>query len=424
MSAPVGVRRQSIRVALSATLVVAVVYAVIAAGVIAFATLDLTRQADERLTGLLSRIPASGPTINAGSGGNGGTGGTGGRPEPGRDPGRPFDFPLFIWVIGTDGTVQTQSNSPTLPADLYTVTSPVTVTIDTTQFRVVGEDLTSGRIVAAQSLGQVGDAQRTIVFGTLVIAPFLLGLVFFGAVLIGRRVAEPIEAARRRQLEFTADASHELRTPLSVIEAHTSLALAQERESAWYRNAFTKVDRESKRMRRLLEDMLWLARFDAAAVPQTTEPVDLGVLAAQAADRFAAIAETRRLQLGVHIPKDQVLIAASPDLVDRLVGVLVDNACKYAPEGGSVDVTVASEGSRASVMVDDTGPGIPDAERQQVFDRFHRSITTSSEAGGAGLGLAIGDAIVRATGGRWSVETSPGGGARFVVTWAKATLGG
>ena len=117
------------------------------------------------------------------------------------------------------------------------------------------------------------------------------------------------------------------------------------------------------------------------------------------------------------------MIAASADLVDRLIGVLVDNACKYAPEGGSVDVTVGLESGRASVTVDDSGPGIPADERQRIFDRFHRSVSTSTDAGGAGLGLAIGDAIVRATGGRLGVGTAPTGGARFTVSWSRASLG-
>ena len=303
------------------------------------------------------------------------------------------------------------------------VAAPRTVVIDGTEMRIAGQDVGAGRIVVAQSLEQVGDAQRTIVLGVLLFAPFLLGFVFVGAVIVGRRVAEPIEAARRRQLEFTADASHELRTPLSVIEAHTSLALAQERDVTWYRGAFGRVDRESKRMRRLLEDMLWLARFDAAAAPQATEPVDLGVLATQAADRFAAVAETRRLRPRRPRPPAQVLVAASPDLLDRLIGVLLDNACKYAPEEGTVDVTVAAEGTRATVTVDDSGPGIAEEDAARIFDRFHRSVATSSEAGGAGLGLAIGEAIVRATGGRWTVGRSPAGGARFSVTWSRASLG-
>ena len=184
--------------------------------------------------------------------------------DPGRDPGRPFGAPFLAWTIRSDGTVVAGDSTPSLPAELRTASAPATAVIDGTQVRVAGRRVGADYVVVAQAMDQVTDAQRTILLGELLIAPFLLGVVFLGAVVVGRRVAEPIEAARRRQLEFTADASHELRTPLSVIEAHTSLALAQDRDADWYRAAFAKVDRESKRMRRLLEDMLWLARFDAA----------------------------------------------------------------------------------------------------------------------------------------------------------------
>ena len=404
-----GVRRQSIRVALAATGVVAIVYVVVAAAVVAIATRDLTSQIDQRLTQSFDRLPP-------------GDGPQGSPPDPGRDPGRPYGAPFLMWFVAADGTAVASSSTPGLPAGLETVTDPVTATIDGTQMRVAGTIAGARRVIVAQSMELVADAQRTIVLGVLLIAPFLLGFVFVGAVIVGRRVAAPIEAARRRQLEFSADASHELRTPLSVIEAHTSLALAQERDAAWYRTAFTRVDREAKRMRRLLDDMLWLARFDAAQAPAVSGPVDLGTLARQASDRFSVVAEARHLRLGVHAPADGAVIAAPAELVDRLVGVLLDNACKYAPEGGSVDVTVAAEGGRASVTVDDSGPGIDDDERERIFARFHRSLTTSGEAGGAGLGLAIGDAIVRATGGRWAVGRSPAGGARFAVSWSRASL--
>ena len=404
-----GVRRQSIRVALAATGVVAIVYFMVAAAVVAFATRDLTAQVDVRLAQSLGRLPPDdGPQDPP--------------PDPGRDPGRPYGAPFLLWFVAADGTAVGSSSTPDLPAGLEAVTDPVTATIDGTQMRVAGADAGARRVVVAQSMELVTDAQRTIVLGVLLIAPFLLGFVFVGAVIVGRRVAAPIEAARRRQLEFTADASHELRTPLSVIEAHTSLALAQERDAGWYRTAFTRVDREAKRMRRLLEDMLWLARFDAAQAPAPSGPVDLGTLARQAADRFSVIAETRDLRLDVHAPGDDVVIAAPADLVDRLIGVLLDNACKYAPEGGSVDVTVAAEGARASVTVDDSGPGIDDEERQRIFARVHRSLATSDAAGGAGLGRALGDAIVRATGGRWTVGRAPAGGARFSVSWSRASL--
>ncbi|HEY4753880.1 MAG TPA: HAMP domain-containing sensor histidine kinase, partial [Candidatus Limnocylindrales bacterium] len=322
------------------------------------------------------------------------------------------------------GTVTAVSpGTPDLPADLRSVVGPETATIDGNEVRIAGQQVGPVYVVAAQSTEQVTAAQQTILLGVLLIAPFLLGAVFVGAVVIGRRVAAPIEAARRRQVEFTADASHELRTPLSVIEAHTSLALAQDRDATWYRTAFTKVDRESRRMRKQLEDMLWLARFDAAAEPPPAGPIDLGVLAAQAVDRFGVIAETRRLRLRVHASAEPVVIDASAELVDRLTGVLVDNACKYSPDGGDVDVTVGVESGRAFLAVDDSGPGIPVDERARIFDRFHRADATAAEARGAGLGLAIADAIVRATGGRWGVGESPAGGARFTVSWARAHIG-
>ncbi|OGO58662.1 MAG: hypothetical protein A2V85_15295, partial [Chloroflexi bacterium RBG_16_72_14] len=362
-----AVRRQSNRVALAATGVVALVYLVVAGAVIAIATKDLTDQLDHRLTESFNRLPPDQQTPD------------GPPPDPGRDPGRPFGAPFLLWFIAADGTVTASATTPVLPADLHEVTGPVTATVGDTQMRVAGRDVGESRVVVAQSMETVTDAQQTIVLGVVLIAPFLLAGVFLGAVVIGRRVAAPIEAARRRQLEFTADASHELRTPLSVIEANTSLALAQERDAAWYRTTFGRVDRESKRMRRLLEDMLWLARFDAAAAPPAAEPVDLGVLAHQAVDRFAAIAETRRLRLTVGLSAEQVVISASPELVDRLIGVLVDNACKYAPEGGTVDVTVAAEAGRAMVTVDDSGPGIADEERQRIFDRFHRAAGAANE---------------------------------------------
>jgi len=408
-----AVRRQSIRVALAATAVVAIGYLVVAAGVVAFATNDLTAQTDQRLVQSFDRLPH-----------DGGGGGGGGNPvDPGRDPGRPFGPVFLAWTINADGTIAASANTPVLPTELRTVSSPQSAVIDGTPVRIAGRAVGTTYVVVAQSTELVADTQRTILLGELLIAPFLLSFVFFGAVIIGRRVAEPIEAARRRQLEFTADASHELRTPLSVIEAHTSLALSAQRDAAWYRNAFTKVERESKRMRRLLEDMLWLARFDAAAAPTVSGPIDLGTLATQAVDRFAAIAETRHLALAVHAAPSGAVIAAPADLVDRLIGVLVDNACKYAPDGGSVDVTVLAEAGRVSLSVGDSGPGIPEDERERVFDRFHRSVTTSSETGGAGLGLAIGDAIVRATAGRWAVGASPAGGALFTVSWSRASLG-
>jgi signal transduction histidine kinase len=401
-SAP-SVRKTSIRVALAATAVVAIAYLAVAIGVVLLVQRNQTEQIDQRITSAFVRIPHDGPP----------PGGIYDAPPPDRLGGAP----LLLWEVEPDGSVKTDSSNPALPAAYHGIAGPVNATLGGVDLRLAGQPVSDDWIVVGQSLEPVYETRQTVILAELLIAPILLGLVFFGAVAIGRRVAQPIEAARQRQVDFTADASHELRTPLAVIEAHTSLALAQDRDAAWYRSAFGRVDLESKRMRRMLEDLLWLARFDASKGPPNAEPVDLAIMAAQAVDRFAPIAETRRLTIALSGPPDGAVIAAPPEWLDRLLGVLLDNACKYAPDGGRVDVSVALDGSRVALTVDDNGPGIPETERTRIFDRFHRA--TDSQ-GGAGLGLAIADAIVRATGGRWRVAAAPLGGARMGISWNRA----
>ena len=217
-------------------------------------------------------------------------------------------------------------------------------------------------------------------------------------------------------MAFTANASHELRTPLSVIQAQAALALAQPRAVDWYQRAFERVDEESKRMRTMVDDLLWLARFDATRAQRTAEPVDVGVIAQQATDRFAAIAEGRRQRLNLHLNGTSHVIAAAPEWLDHLLGVLLDNACKYTPAQGSIDVRVSADSHHVTLTVEDSGSGIPSESRSRVFDRFQRA---TDQAGGAGLGLAIADTVVRATNGRWEVGSSPAGGASLSITWPR-----
>jgi two-component system, OmpR family, sensor histidine kinase CiaH len=394
------VRRVSIRVALSATGLVAIAYFVVAVAVVAIVSQNLTAQVDARLDQAMhdpfGPVPGSGHF------------------EPG-GPHPPGGLPVLYWAITPDGTVVPSApTNPDLPAQYQAVGDPVTATIGGVDMRIAGERAGDDYVVVAQNLDSVSQARSTLILAEILIAPLLLAVVFLGAVAIGRRVALPIELARRRQLEFTADASHELRTPLSVIEAETTLALGRDREAAWYQAAFGRVDRESKRIGRLLDDLLWLARFDATTGPPNSEPVDLGVLAAETVDRFHSVAEARRLTLDLAVAENGVVVTAPPEWLDRLLGVLLDNACKYSPAGGLVRVAVTREAGRIQLAVDDSGPGIPADERERIFDRFHRA---TNSAGGAGLGLAIADAIVRATGGRWRIGTAPTGGASMSVSW-------
>ena len=391
--------------------------------VVVFVTSNLTSQVDNRLASSLAVFKFHPPRVL--------TTGTIGESAQGG-----LDSPALIWEIFPPGVMAfgTQRTSigdgTALPTGDVNVTNPVTTQIKGLDVRIAGTTvetaqvltpdgpiLTSLRLVVGYNVESISQTRSSLIVTEAVAGVILLLLVFGGSLIVGRRVGAPIELARQRQLEFTADASHELRTPLAVIEAQTSLALSQDRDPAWYRHAFQRVGSESSRIRRLVDDLLWLARVDTPQGRPSAEPVEVGVVVQQAAERFAAVAENRGMTLQVSVGPGPLVVEGSSEWLDRLLGVLLDNAFKYAPEGGTVAVSVGADGNRVRLVVEDSGPGIPDDERPKIFDRFHRA----EEQGGygSGLGLAIADAVVRHTHGRWEVNTSALGGARMAVSWAR-----
>jgi len=270
----------------------------------------------------------------------------------------------------------------------------------------------TGWLVAGQSLAGDAHTKRLLLYAEVLAGPFVLLAMFFGCLVVGQRALAPVEQARCRQLEFTADASHQLRTPLSVIRAEADVALSTRRDAAGYRDALVRIQGESLQLRQLVDDMLWLARFDSRPPPPRDEPVDLATLAQACADRFRAVGPA----ITAETAAGPTLISAPPEWIDQLAGVLMDNACRYAGPDGVVRIGVQAHGSRISLTVEDSGPGITEADRPLLFDRFHRA---TEQGASAGLGLAIGDSIVRSTGGRWHIGDSPLGGALVMVTWKR-----
>ena len=429
------VRGASVRVALVATGLVLVAYVVIAGAVVMIVNRNLTTAVDDRLQAYMSRLLTTGHALPTGPDGE--------FPSP---PGQLLQEPLLTWVVLPDGEVfevlevsgrphlvapSTSAAAVNLPDSGHAVSSPATVTsaggydlrLDGAVTNVLIGDavVPNAHVVVGQSLVNVAATQHNVLAAEVIVGPILLLAVFLGSLAVGRRVGAPIELARQRQIEMTADASHELRTPLSVIEAQTSLALERERDVGWYRNAFQAVGIESKRMRHLIDDLLWLARFDTTGQAPSAEATDLGILAVQASARFEAVAQARGLTLNVAVEPVSTVISAPPEWLDRLLGVLLDNACRYTPEGGRIDVGVGRRDGRVRLAVDDSGPGIPPEERSHIFDRFRRA---SDTPGGSGLGLAIAAAVVGSSGGRWDVGTSVAGGASMAVTWAPLIRGG
>ena len=399
--------RRALRVALAATVAVAICYFAIVAGIVLFVSKNLLHETSTHIAAQLSNAQLlTGSEL-------------GSRDTILHDADDP---PVYFWQLSATNVVTAASaGAPQLPASLVAHRSvlPRTVSIDGRRFLFSSIRRQDGsQLIAAESLLQQSHVRSVLLTSALVVSPFLLVGVFVCAFIIGRAASTPIERARLRQLEFTADASHELRTPLTVVEAEVGLALATDRTASGYRDALQRVSGETHRLRRIVEDMMWLARFDSHPPAPQAAVVDVTTVARQCADRFAPVAQSRNLQLSVNLTGlDLAHVAAAPEWVDRLIGVLLDNATRYANSPGRIAVTVACTASHVALTVADDGPGIPVAERARLFDRFHRIDETGSE--GAGLGLAIADAIVSSTHGRWTVDDSDLGGARLTVTWPR-----
>jgi signal transduction histidine kinase len=323
--------------------------------------------------------------------------------------------PVIGWLLGADRrTVARAPGAPALPSGLTAGArdgQTITVTMGRSgPFRLKLSGSGADLLVVGFSLAGDRRIERWLLIGEVTAGPVLLLAMFAGSLLIGLRAQAPVEQSRRRQLEFTADASHELRTPLSVIRAETDLALASPRKAADYRDTLVRIRGETERLRRLVEDMLWLARLDSQPPHLDEGPVDLATVAQACADRFRSVGPA----VTAAVTAEPALVHAPPEWIDRLAGVLLDNACKYAGPDGQVRVGVAVTGNRVVLTVEDSGPGIPADQRPRLFDRFSRA---TEQGSGTGLGLAIGDSIVRSTGGRWEMADSPLGGARLAASW-------
>jgi len=223
------------------------------------------------------------------------------------------------------------------------------------------------------------------------------------------------EAAMKKQREFVADASHEMRTPLTSVLANLELLEASLREPS-HEGDRTMVDsalRSSRRMSRLVADLLLLARADAGRVGQHRR-CDLAEVAGNAAAEVTAILGDRELEIDNGRPLE---IDGNSDELHRMVLNLLDNAVRHTPPGARVELRLSRSGGDAVVEVADDGPGIPARLRGQVFDRFVRGDGPADTAvgGGSGLGLAIVRAVATSHGGSVEVAESEGGGALFRI---------
>ncbi|MDB5958383.1 ATP-binding protein [Ramlibacter sp.] len=221
------------------------------------------------------------------------------------------------------------------------------------------------------------------------------------------RVRDTLEA----QQHFVADAAHELRSPLTALRLQLQAAERARDEEA-RRAAVQALGAGVERAIALVEQLLALARLEGAAAG-AGEPVDLEQLARETVSELLPTAHARNIDLGL-ASSEPLVIASRRESLHLILRNLLDNAIKYTPPGGRVDMAMGSDGPTCWLTVEDSGPGIPPAERQRVFDRFYR--LPGTEGAGSGLGLAIVRTVAERLGGEVRLDNSPSlGGLRVEV---------
>jgi two-component system OmpR family sensor kinase len=224
-----------------------------------------------------------------------------------------------------------------------------------------------------------------------------------------------VRTAFDAQQHFVADAAHELRTPLAALKLQVQSLERSDSPDA-KRVAVSRLTAGIERATRLVEQLLVLARQEASvAGGAPRQPVDIAGAAKRAVADMIGVAQAKGIDLGMQ-RADSAEVEGQPDALMILLRNLVDNAIKYTPNGGTVDVSVVAESSGVRVTVEDSGPGIPPAERERVFDRFYR--VPGSDAAGSGLGLAIIKSIAERHGATLALgESKRLGGLEATVTF-------
>jgi len=223
---------------------------------------------------------------------------------------------------------------------------------------------------------------------------------------------ESLRRSEERLRRFVADASHELRTPIAAVRAHAELYRRRGDRAGDAAPVMARIEQESTRLTRLVDDLLLLARLDERR-PMADEAVDLGALAADAVEAARVLDPDRRVDLTV---TGLVETRGDRDQLRQVFDNLLANVRVHTPAGSPATVTVSAVETEAIIEIADRGEGLDDAERARVFERFFRADPSRTrESGGAGLGLSIVAAIVTAHGGTMDVSSRPGGGTVFAA---------
>jgi len=231
-----------------------------------------------------------------------------------------------------------------------------------------------------------------------------------------RYMSDEVQKSQEQQREFVINVSHELKTPLTAIAGHVqALREGIATDPADVAKSLEVISSETRRLSRLIEDLLSLAKFDAHQFELRESNVPLSDVFGAVFDRFTLDAQERRLEFAVKGDVRDIRLRTDPDRLRQILSNLVHNALVHTPPDGKVELSARRIDGKVDITVTDNGTGIPSGELQQIFERFYRSGKKAREAG-LGLGLAISRELVQAMGGDIKVKSKLGDGTTFTVT--------
>lgn len=278
-----------------------------------------------------------------------------------------------------------------------------------------------GTIYVGKDISSYYQIIKKILISLIVYFILFIALITLAGYLIATKAMQPLKRSYQRQQEFLADASHELRTPLSILLTSVD-ALQHELKAlpgSFVQRVVADMRDEIKTMAKIVDSLLTLARSDAAMLKLLKERFNLRPIAEQIIRILNPLAQEKAIDLQSYLSKD-ILIVADKERIRQLLLILLDNALKYTPSHGRIELLiqwVIRDVPELQIMVKDNGIGIPEPEQRLIFERFYRVDKARSRAnGGIGLGLPIAKWIVESHGGSIQVMSQPGQGTTFLIT--------
>lgn len=341
-------------------------------------------------------------------------------PEPpnmGQQPDERMATPVAVYVL-EDGVLTVSSRSGALLDDAVreslaqdSATLPLGVATPCSQGLVALKQDVMGTTYVAFANDSAAASVRSLAPIFVAVGVAALLVFFVVSILFARWALRPVRQAWDQQREFVSNASHELKTPLAIIKANTEILLDEPDEDAEGRAKWLFSTQEATRgMEALVDDMLALAALDERALAKPVcadEEVDVSRLVERAVLPFESRAFEGGFQLEMHIPEG-VHVHTEAEALSRLLQVLLDNACKYVNDGGTVQVQLERQGAESvRISVSNTGEAIPPEKLNHIFERFYRVDEARASSTGHGLGLAIAKALADELGATLTATSTP-----------------